>query len=82
MAVRATEIRDIIKDQIQSFEAGMTVTNVGNVVEVGDGIASVHGLSDVMANELVEFTKQGVIGMAFNLQEDSVGVIILGEYTG
>ena len=82
MAVRATEIRDIIKDQIQSFEAGMTVTNVGNVVEVGDGIASVHGLSDVMANELVEFTKQNVIGMAFNLQEDSVGVIILGDYTG
>jgi F-type H+-transporting ATPase subunit alpha len=57
----------------------MTMTNVGNVVEVGDGIATVHGLSDVMANELVQFSN-GVIGMAFNLQEDSVGVIILGEY--
>jgi F-type H+-transporting ATPase subunit alpha len=79
MAVRSTEIRDIIRNQIQTFEAGMTMTNVGNVVEVGDGIATVHGLSDVMANELVQFSN-GVIGMAFNLQEDSVGVIILGEY--
>ena len=80
MALRATEIRDIIKNQIQSFESGMEVTNVGDVVEVGDGIASVHGLSDVMANELVQFSN-GVMGMAFNLQEDSVGVIILGDYT-
>lgn len=81
MAVRSTEIRDIIKGQIQGFEAGMEVTNVGNVVEVGDGIATVHGLSGVMANELVEFS-DGVMGMAFNLQEDSVGVIILGDFTG
>jgi F-type H+-transporting ATPase subunit alpha len=80
MAVRATEIRDIIKGQIQSFESGMTVTNVGNVVEVGDGIATVHGLSGVMASELVEFSN-GVMGMAFNLEEDSVGVIILGDFT-
>jgi F-type H+-transporting ATPase subunit alpha len=81
MAVRATEIRDIIKNQIQSFDAVATQTNVGNVIEVGDGIATVYGLSDVMANELVEFSN-GVIGMAFNLQEDSVGIIILGDYTG
>jgi F-type H+-transporting ATPase subunit alpha len=80
MAVRSTEIRDIIKNQIQSFESTMTMTNVGNVVEVGDGIATVHGLSDVMASELVQFSN-GVMGMAFNLQEDSVGVIILGDYT-
>jgi F-type H+/Na+-transporting ATPase subunit alpha len=81
MAVRSTEIRDIIKGQIQGFEAGMSVTNVGNVVEVGDGIATVHGLSGVMASELVEFSN-GVMGMAFNLEEDSVGVIILGDFTG
>jgi F-type H+-transporting ATPase subunit alpha len=80
MAVRATEIRDIIKNQIQTFESSMAVTNVGNIVEVGDGIATVHGLSEVMANELVEFDN-GVMGMAFNLQEDSVGVIILGDFT-
>src|SRR5687768_11123916 len=81
MAVRATEIRDIIKSQIQSFDAVATQTNVGNVVEVGDGIATVHGLSAVMANELVQFS-DGVMGMAFNLQEDSVGVIIFGDFTG
>jgi F-type H+/Na+-transporting ATPase subunit alpha len=80
MAVRSTEIRDILKGQIQDFEAEMTVTNVGNVIEVGDGIATVYGLSEVKANELVQFSN-GVMGMAFNLQEDSVGVIILGEYT-
>jgi F-type H+/Na+-transporting ATPase subunit alpha len=80
MAVRSTEIRDILKGQIQNFEAEMTVTNVGNVIEVGDGIATVYGLSEVKANELVQFSN-GVMGMAFNLQEDSVGVIILGDYT-
>jgi F-type H+/Na+-transporting ATPase subunit alpha len=80
MVARSTEIRDILKQQIESFGTELTVTNVGYVVEVGDGIAQVHGLRDVMANELVEFST-GVMGMAFNLQEDSVGVIILGEYT-
>ena len=80
MALRSTEIRDILKQQIQNFESEMSMTNVGNVIEVGDGIAQVYGLSDVMANELVQF-QNGVMGMAFNLQEDSVGVIIMGEYT-
>lgn len=79
MSIRATEIRDILKSQIQDFEAGMAMTNVGNVIEVGDGIATVYGLSDVRANELVEF-ENGVMGMAFNLEEDAVGVIILGDY--
>ncbi|MEZ4520368.1 MAG: F0F1 ATP synthase subunit alpha [Thermomicrobiales bacterium] len=79
MSVRATEIRDILRSQIQDFDASMRMTNVGNVIEVGDGIATVYGLSDVRANELVEF-QTGSMGMAFNLQEDSVGVIILGEY--
>ena len=82
MSVRATEISDILKQQIAGFDQQMSVTNVGRVVEVGDGIAQVYGLSNVMASELVEFTKTGVLGMAFNLEEDSVGVIILGEYTG
>ncbi len=80
MSVRATEIRDILKSQIDNFEASMTMTNVGNVIQVGDGIATVYGLSEVRANELVEF-QTGAMGMAFNLEEDSVGVIILGEYT-
>jgi F-type H+-transporting ATPase subunit alpha len=81
MVVRATEIGDILKQQIAGFEQEMTVTNVGRVVEVGDGIAQVYGLSNVMSSELVEFTKTGVLGLAFNLEEDSVGIIIMGEYT-
>jgi F-type H+-transporting ATPase subunit alpha len=81
MVVRATEIGDILKQQIAGFEQEMTVTNVGSVVEIGDGIARVYGLSQVMASELVEFTKSGVLGLAFNLEEDSVGIIIMGEYT-
>ena len=80
MAVRATEIGDILKQQIAGFQQQMTVTNVGTVVSVGDGIANVYGLSQVMASELVEFPKSGTIGLAFNLEEDSVGVIVLGEY--
>ena len=79
MSVRATEIRDILRSQIQDFDASLRMTNVGNVIEVGDGIATVYGLSEVRANELVEF-QTGAMGMAFNLREDSVGVIILGEY--
>ncbi len=80
MVVRPTEISDILRQQIETYGEKMVITNVGYVVEVGDGIATVHGLREVMANELVEFSN-GVMGMAFNLQEDSVGVIILGEYT-
>jgi F-type H+/Na+-transporting ATPase subunit alpha len=81
MVLRASEIGSILRQQIAGFEQDMTVTNVGTVVEVGDGIARVYGLSQVMASELVEFTKNGTLGLAFNLEEDSVGVIIMGEYT-
>jgi F-type H+-transporting ATPase subunit alpha len=81
MVLRATEIGDILRTQIAGFEKELSVSNVGTVVEVGDGIARVYGLSQVMASELVEFTKSGVLGLAFNLEEDSVGVIIMGEYT-
>jgi F-type H+-transporting ATPase subunit alpha len=80
MSVRATEIKDILKEQIASFDTSMTLTNVGTVIEVGDGIATVYGLSDVRANELVQF-QTGAMGMAFNLSEDSVGIIILGDFT-
>src|SRR5690606_26267355 len=80
MVVRPTEISDILRQQIETYGSRMVVTNVGYVVEVGDGIATVHGLRDVMASELVEVSN-GVMGMAFNLEEDSVGVIILGDYT-
>ena len=81
MSVRSTEISDILRQQIESFGQQLTVTNVGTVVEIGDGIATVYGLSQVMASELVEF-ENGVRGLALNLGEDSVGVIIMGDYTG
>ena len=80
MVLRATEIGDILRSQIAGFEKELSVSNVGTVVEVGDGIARVYGLSQVMASELVEFTKTGVLGLVLNLEEDSVGVIIMGEY--
>jgi F-type H+-transporting ATPase subunit alpha len=81
MVVRPTEIRDILRQEIETFGARLTVTNVGYVVQVGDGIATVYGLRDVRLSELVEFSN-GVMGMTFNLQEDSVGIIVLGDYTG
>ena len=81
MVVRATEIGSILKEQIAGFQDRATIANVGQVVEVGDGIARAYGLSQVMSSELVEFTKSGTVGMALNLEEDSVGIIIMGEYT-
>src|SRR5262245_66621026 len=79
-AVRPTEISDIIRDQIAGFDDTTALTNVGTVVSVGDGIANVYGLSNVMASELVECPRTGVSGLAFNLAEDSVGVLVLGDY--
>jgi F-type H+/Na+-transporting ATPase subunit alpha len=84
MAVRSAEIRDIIRQEIEGFDQEATVTNVGTVIDVGDGIARVYGLSDVQASELVEFTPatgETIVGMALNLEEDNVGVIIFGDYT-
>ncbi|MBA3336977.1 MAG: F0F1 ATP synthase subunit alpha [Chloroflexia bacterium] len=81
MVVRATEISDILRRQIAGFDQQLTLTNVGTVVEIGDGIAGIYGLSQVMASELVEFTKSGTLGLAFNLEEDAVGVIVMGDYT-
>jgi len=79
MAIQSQEIASIIKQQIQQFGADVTAVNVGTVVEAGDGIARVHGLSNVAASELVEFSN-GVIGLTLNLEEDSVGVVVLGAY--
>ncbi len=81
MAVRATEISDLLKQQIQGFSDRATITNVGQVTSVGDGVASVYGLSQAMQSELVEFTKSGTLGLVLNLAEDSVSVIVMGDYT-
>jgi F-type H+-transporting ATPase subunit alpha len=79
MAIRSEEIASIIKQQIQTFGADVAAVNVGTVTDAGDGIARVHGLSDVASSELVQF-QNGVMGLALNLEEDSVGVMVLGAY--
>ncbi len=80
MPIRADEITSILKEQIEKFGAEATSTNVGTVVDAGDGIARIHGLSNIMASELVEFPS-GVIGLALNLEEENVGVMVLGDYS-
>lgn len=79
MKISADEIASVIQQEIEQFESQVDVNEVGTVLEVGDGIARVHGLSNVAAGEMVEF-EGGIIGLAFNLEETSVGVIILGDY--
>ena len=81
MAVRGQDIASVIKRQIEGFGQDLKMVDVGVVVEVGDGIARVHGLSGVGSGELLEFG-EGTIGMALNLEEDSVGAVILGDYLG
>jgi F-type H+-transporting ATPase subunit alpha len=81
MKFNSDEIASVIKQEIERFGAQIDVREVGRVLEVGDGIARVYGLSGVMAQEMVEFAN-GTIGLAFNLEENSVGVIILGDYLG
>ncbi len=80
MSIKAEEISKLIKQQIETFEADIEVSDVGTVIEVGDGIARAHGLENAMAGELLEF-ENGVMGLAQNLEESNVGIVILGEYT-
>ena len=81
MTVRGQDIASVIKRQIEEFGGQLTMVDVGVVVEVGDGIARIHGLSGVAYGELVEFSG-GVMGMALNLEEDSVGAVIMGNPLG
>jgi F-type H+-transporting ATPase subunit alpha len=78
MAIKADEITKVIREQIEGFRSTVDIQEVGTVISVGDGIARVHGLDRVMYNELVEFPR-GVFGIALNLEEESVGVVLLGE---
>src|SRR5688572_11396508 len=80
MEIRADEISKIIREQIDGYRAGIDVSEVGTVVSVGDGIARVHGLERAMAGELLAFPHD-VMGLALNLEESQVGVVLLGEYT-
>src|SRR5512146_1629473 len=77
--IKADEITKIIREQIENYESKVTVDEVGTVMSLGDGIARVHGLDKVMAGELLQFP-HGVAGIAMNLEEDQVGVVLLGEY--
>jgi len=78
-AIRPEEISSLIKERIANFQTEMEVVDVGTVIQIGDGIARVHGLEKAMAGELLEF-QNGVMGMVLNLEEDNVGVVILGPF--
>src|SRR5919106_423522 len=79
MAIRSDEIVNIIKSAIDTFDADAETRNVGTVVEVGDGIAQIYGLEGALSSELLEFPG-GVMGMALNLEEETVGSVILGDF--
>ncbi len=77
--IKANEISDIIRQQIENFDTGVTISEVGTVIKVGDGIAEIHGLDKAMAGELLEFPHD-VRGLALNLEEDKVGAVLFGDF--
>src|SRR5512143_822080 len=79
MDIRAEEISKIIRDQIGGHTVQVDVAEVGSVISIGHGIARVHGIERAMSGEMLEFP-HGVIGLALNLEEESVGAVLLGEY--
>ncbi len=79
MSTRGQEIASVLKEQIKQFGSTVTMVDVGTVIEVGDGIARIHGLASAKYNELLEFPND-IVGIALNLEEDSVAAIILGDY--
>jgi F-type H+-transporting ATPase subunit alpha len=80
LRINPGEITKVLEEKIKSFEEKIDLEDTGKVIQVGDGIARVYGLNKVMVSELVEFVETGVKGVAFNLEEDNVGIIVLGEY--
>ena len=80
MDIKAEEISKLIRDQIGSYAVDVDVAEVGTIVSVGDGIARVHGVEKTMAGEMLEFP-HGIFGIALNLEEESVGAVLLGDYT-
>ncbi len=81
MDIRAAEISAILKKQIEGFDKDAEVSEIGTVLSVGDGIARVYGLDNVMAGEMVEFPN-GLVGMVLNLERDNVGVVLFGDDRG
>src|SRR5580693_939217 len=78
--IQADEISRVLREEIENYERAVNVAETGSVISVGDGIARIYGLENVMAGELIEF-KGGVSGIALNLEEDQVGGVLLGEYS-
>src|SRR2546429_8791879 len=79
MAIKATEISDLIKQRIENFKAVTEARNVGSIVSVPDGITLIHGLADACYGEMLE-SPANTFGLALNLEQDSVGAVVLGEY--
>lgn len=80
--IKPDEISSIIKSKIENYEIQTEISNTGTVIEVGDGIARVYGLRNVMSNELVTFDDgSDTLGITMNLEEDNAGIVILGDYT-
>ncbi|MBO8139293.1 MAG: F0F1 ATP synthase subunit alpha [Thermosipho sp. (in: Bacteria)] len=80
MRINPGELVKVLETKIENFQENIKLEDVGTVIQVGDGIARAYGLNNVMTNEMVEFVETGTVGMAFNLEEDNVGIIILGNY--
>src|SRR5260221_9401458 len=80
MDIKAEEISKIIREQIGSYAVDVDVAEVGSIISIGDGIARVHGVDNAMAGEMLEFP-HGVFGIALNLEEESVGAVLLGAFT-
>jgi F-type H+-transporting ATPase subunit alpha len=81
MKFKADEIASVIKQEISRYQAQLDIAEVGRVLEVGDGVARVFGLSSAMASEMLEFSS-GAVGLVFNLEENSIGCVVLGDYLG
>ena len=79
MAINVSEITSVLKREISAFENKLQVSEVGTVVEIGDGIARIYGLNGAMSGELLEF-ESGATGQVFNLEEETVGAVIFGDY--
>src|SRR5437764_4120690 len=78
--IRADEISRLLREEIENYEKAVNVAETGSVISVGDGIARIYGLENVMAGELIQF-KGGVSGIALNLEEDQVGAVLLGDFS-
>ena len=81
MRIKPEEVSKIIRDEIEGYNKSLDIANTGTILEIGDGIARIYGLSKAMSGELLKF-ENGVMGMVLNLEEDNIGAVIFGESRG